>query len=49
MAQGGKGKKLVSLLEKKDVASIARSAIRREAEESNSMVSSSTTTVVNVL
>ncbi|KAG2634084.1 hypothetical protein PVAP13_2NG249103 [Panicum virgatum] len=38
MAQGGKGKKLLSLLEKKDVASTARTAIRKEAEESNSMM-----------
>ncbi|CAN6203940.1 unnamed protein product [Urochloa humidicola] len=38
MAQGGKGKKLASLLEKKDVANTARTAIRREAEESNAMM-----------
>ena len=49
MAQGGKGKKLLSLLEKKDVANTARTAIRKEAEESNSMVIGSTTTVVGVL
>jgi hypothetical protein len=49
MAQGGKGKKLPSLLEKKDVANTARTAIRKEAEESNSMVSGSTTTFVDVL
>jgi hypothetical protein len=61
MTQEGKGKKWMSLLEKKDVANIARSTIRREGEESNCMVSSNatasfffgginnTTTVVNVL
>ena len=49
MAQGGKGKKLLSLLEKKDVANTARTAIRQEAEESNSMVIGSTTAVVGVL
>jgi len=49
MAQGGKGKKLLSLLEKKDVANTARTAIRKEAEESNSMVIGSTTAVVGVL
>jgi len=49
MAQGGKGKKLLSLLEKKDVANTARTAITKEAEESNSMVIGSTTTVVGVL
>ncbi|CAN6195287.1 unnamed protein product [Urochloa humidicola] len=38
MAQGGKGKKLASLLEKKDVANTARTAVRREAEESNAMM-----------
>ena len=49
MAQGGKGKKLLSLLEKKDVANTARTAIRKEAEESNSMVIGSITAVVGVL
>ncbi|CAL5075318.1 unnamed protein product [Urochloa decumbens] len=38
MAQGGKGKKLASFLEKKDVANTGRTAIRREAEESNVMM-----------
>ncbi|KAG2642225.1 hypothetical protein PVAP13_2KG276316 [Panicum virgatum] len=38
MAHGGKGKKLLSLLEKKDVANTVRTAIRKEAEESNSMM-----------
>ncbi|CAO2141329.1 unnamed protein product [Urochloa humidicola] len=38
MAQGGQGKKLAPLLEKKDVANTGRTAIRREAEESNTMM-----------
>ncbi|CAN6166215.1 unnamed protein product [Urochloa humidicola] len=38
MAQGGKGKKLASLLEKKDVANTARTTVRREAEDSNAMM-----------
>jgi hypothetical protein len=43
MTQEGKGNKWMSLLEKKDVANIARSTIRREGEESNCMVSSNAT------
>ena len=40
MAQGGnKGKKAVSLREKKDAANAALAALRKEAGEYNSMVS----------
>lgn len=42
MAQGGKSKKAVSLREKKDAANAARAALRKEADEYNSMVSDST-------
>ncbi|CAO2148338.1 unnamed protein product [Urochloa humidicola] len=38
MAQGGKGNKLTSLVKKKDVANTGRTAVRRETEDSNTMM-----------
>lgn len=50
MAQGGnKGKKAVSLREKKDAANAALAALRKEAGEYNSMVSGSTAWALDAL
>jgi len=49
MAQDGMSKKVSSLLEKKDAANEDPTAIRKEAEELNTMVSGSVETVLDAL